>query len=164
MGARRRRKRSRSAGRHFRQWLVHMHRMVKNALEIGGMAEAWLQFRSISDRTGKPLIVRLYRACIDIAPDRRFDVLSDGTAQARPGGRVQDFKRALVAMDAQAQFIQVSRRPPACMDDAKRPIGIFRHHDETVVGIQHIFTDMVVLCLLEVLRCAEARSTSLPMA
>ena len=65
----------------LRQRPVHDHRMIENALQIGGVPKTRLQLRAIGNRTSETLIVRLYSSGIYVTPYRRFDVIADGTAQ-----------------------------------------------------------------------------------
>ncbi len=135
--------------------------MIEHTLQIGRMAETRFQLRPVGHRAGKPLVIRLHRSRINVPPYRGFDILADGTTQARAGRCVKNFQRALVAVDTQPQLVEMTCRPAAGVNDTQRAIGIFGHHDKAVIGIQHIFADMVVVRLLESL---ETRRSPLHIA
>ncbi len=81
--------------------------------------------------------------------------LRQAGAQIGPAGVVDHLDRALLAIDAEPQLVELAGRRAARLDRADRAVGEIDIHGEAVIGVEIVFADLVARRLVEGLQPAE---------
>ena len=116
----------------------------EDALDGGTTRKIGLIVLARADAGDKSVQDRWGRVAVDVLPVRLMHILSMADFQDFVGMIEVEAEGTAVAVDAEAQAVEVARGPAGHLDRAECAIGQFREDECGIIRIERIGTDLIV--------------------